>query len=100
MFKGDCFCCDYCEGEKFLIAKNGARFCVSCGEQYRDSRDLTWTDKPPTEPGWYWNENYPDPVWIGQVADEIAVYDADKKIGFIDDLGGRWSGPLLRPEEE
>ena len=76
---------------------------------------MKWTDKPPTEPGWYWHKIYKGtfrgvPVYEhrcsyvysrtitkknGQKIIQITADGID-----ITQLKGRWAGPIPEPEED
>lgn len=74
---------------------------------------LRWSEKCPTEPGWYWYEDEyygPAPLevdWTGFIdrpgARQLEVViacgdDSEQPTGEIATLGGKWAGPIQQPE--
>jgi hypothetical protein len=70
---------------------------------------MEWTNKPPTEPGWYW---YKDPSEVPSIAyvynmnhgdmliQNCGGEDRGKMISFYPNrTRGQWSGPIPEPEE-
>jgi len=64
---------------------------------------LTWTDQPPTEPGWYWHQ-YPDRQKPAKVhalykwEGEICVNPHNGSPGTkAEEYGGQWAGPIPQP---
>ena len=64
---------------------------------------LTWSDEPPTEPGWYWIEDEYDPSEVFPMADVDDLFvcrqdeRGEKVFCVVADVQLRWSGPLLPP---
>lgn len=57
-------------------------------EEELRNREVSWTDKQPTEPGWYWyRETSQNPTFMARVTGEMTV------------LGGQWAGPIEEPKE-
>lgn len=69
-------------------------------EKYGLGTELTWTDKPPTEPGWYWFLRR-EGAGFASIT-KVNVWDF--KYGslvlpsYYDDC--RWAGPIPEPKEE
>jgi len=70
---------------------------------------LTWTDEPPTEPGWYWLRTNPD-VGISPRVVKVIERDASLRVNdTLDDAGidhelgdydnYQWAGPIPQPVE-
>ena len=68
---------------------------------------LKWTSEPPTEPGYYW---YEDSSGIGIVKIERyripgdilrlwAWFAGNEVEVLMDELHGRWAGPIPEPEK-
>ena len=63
--------------------------------------NLTWTDDPPTEPGWWWYEHAGIPtltqVWCleeGVIARPMNMFSEP-----VERWHGRWAGPIPEPME-
>lgn len=58
------------------------------------SRHLPWTNKPPKEPGWYWNmrQGYPKEM-------TIFWYSETRLANLYTDGKDIWAGPIPEPEE-
>ena len=67
-------------------------------------RDLTWTDAPPKEPGWYWCRDEKGKIRLHQLENFVGgprlfVCGISKHI-FPDELTDRqWTGPIPEPRE-
>ena len=69
----------------------------------REAPLYTWTDDPPTEPGWYWIEGEDDPSEVFPMADREELFvcrqdeRGDKVFCVVADVQLKWSGPLRPP---
>lgn len=58
---------------------------------------FTWTDEPPTVPGWYWHEKMGIVEMIDDGGGNIGVR-CDQTCVYVWAWGGRWAGPIPEPE--
>ena len=64
---------------------------------------LTWSDEPPTEPGWYWIEGEADPIYVMPLPgrDGLVVLrvneNSENVFCSVADVQMRWSGPICPP---
>lgn len=69
--------------------------------------DLTWTDEPPSEAGWYWMRNRalkfgPKVVQVARPyrgSDDLAFYDQRSWNDLRRHTDAQWAGPIPEPSE-
>ena len=66
--------------------------------------ELTWTDGPPTEPGWYWYKTRRETLACMRLRLEggkLMIRDIFGDTDEFDDRcwRGRWAGPIPEPRE-
>ena len=76
---------------------------------------MKWTDEPPTKPGWHWHETYKGMLRGVPVYEHKCSYVYFRTITYkdgttktyitadgidINQLSGRWAGPIPEPTEE
>ena len=78
--------------------------CKGCPE--RQNQGLMWTKEPPTVPGWYWYQRYFSRPRIVQImyrgldTDRLtASFAGNEEDEWVEDMVGRWTGPIPMPEE-
>lgn len=68
-------------------------------------KHLHWTEKLPTEPGWYWYDDEEEPsekpyiVHIETSRFDKRLYVRGRSIARLDESLGRWAGPIEEPKE-
>lgn len=78
--------------------------CKGCPER---RPGLVWTKEPPTVPGWYWytQSDFSRPrivqiMYRGLDTDRmIAFFVGNEEDEWVEDMVGRWAGPIPMPEE-
>ena len=62
---------------------------------------MKWTNKKPTEPGWWWYR-FADAkavtVWVWKGRRNLVVDLGDRSYS-LKELSGQWAGPIPMPEE-
>lgn len=79
--------------------------CKGCPE--RQNQGLVWSAKPPTVPGWYWytQSDFSRPrivqlMYRGLDTDRLtASFAGNEEDEWVEDMVGRWAGPIPIPEE-
>ena len=78
--------------------------CKGCPER---RPGLVWTKEPPTVPGWYWytQSDFSRPrivqiMYRGLDTDRLtASFAGNEEDEWVEDMVGRWAGPIPMPEE-
>lgn len=78
--------------------------CKGCPER---RPGLVWTKEPPTVPGWYWytQRDFSRPrivqiMYRGLDTDRLtASFAGNEEDEWVEDMVGRWAGPIPMPEE-
>ena len=78
--------------------------CKGCPER---RPGLVWTKEPPTVPGWYWytQRDFSRPrivqiMYRGLDTDRLtASFAGNEEDKWVEDMVGRWAGPIPMPEE-
>lgn len=78
--------------------------CKGCPER---RPGLVWTKEPPTVPGWYWytQSDFSRPrivqlMYRGLDTDRLtASFAGNEEDEWVEDMVGRWAGPIPIPEE-
>lgn len=79
--------------------------CKGCPE--RQNQGLTWSTGHPTVPGWYWytQSDFSRPrivqlMYRGLDTDRLtASFAGNEEDEWVEDMVGRWAGPIPIPEE-